>query len=160
MKWVTSPGLMHDTGCLGLVHWDDPEGWYGKGGGRRVQDGEHMYTCGRFILIFGKPIQYCKVKLNKIKRKKTKQNKSWLNPPIFLEVPAPLSVLWTPQNACGSLFLVFWLNMPPAVPRCLVTFMMWSSSAVDSKFTCVSLCVAVVPATLLWTHKSWTYFTD
>ena len=37
---------MHDTGCLGLVHWDDPEGWYGEGGGRRVQDGEHMYTCG------------------------------------------------------------------------------------------------------------------
>ena len=36
---------MHDTRCLGLVHWDDPEGWYGEGGGRRVQDGEHMYTC-------------------------------------------------------------------------------------------------------------------
>ena len=32
---VTSPGSMHDTGCLGLVHWDDPEGWYGEGGGRR-----------------------------------------------------------------------------------------------------------------------------
>ena len=30
------------------------EGWYGEGGGRRVRDGEHMYTCGRFILIFGK----------------------------------------------------------------------------------------------------------
>ena len=45
---------MHDTGCSGLVHWDDPEGWYGEGGGRRVQDGEHMYTCGGFILIFGK----------------------------------------------------------------------------------------------------------
>ena len=30
------------------------EGWNGKGGGRRVQDGEHMYTCGGFILIFGK----------------------------------------------------------------------------------------------------------
>ena len=45
---------MHDTGCLGLVHWDDPEGWYGEGGGRRVQDGEHMYTCGGLILIFGK----------------------------------------------------------------------------------------------------------
>ena len=30
------------------------EGWYGEGGGRRVQDGEHMYTCGRFILIYGK----------------------------------------------------------------------------------------------------------
>ena len=40
--------------CLGLVQWHDPEGWYGEGGGRRVQDGEHMYTCGGFILIFGK----------------------------------------------------------------------------------------------------------
>ena len=51
---VASPGSMHDTGCLGLVHWDDPEGWYGEGGGRRVQDGEHMYTCDGSILIFGK----------------------------------------------------------------------------------------------------------
>jgi len=41
-------------GCLGLVHWDDPEGWYGEGRGRRVQDGEHMYACGRFILIYRK----------------------------------------------------------------------------------------------------------
>ena len=58
------PGLatrfIHDIlhvsmpGCLGLVHWDDPEGCYGEGGGRRIQGGEHMYTCGGFILIFGK----------------------------------------------------------------------------------------------------------
>ena len=48
MKRDASPGSMHDTGCLGLVHWDDPEGWYGEGGGRRVQDGEHVYTCGGF----------------------------------------------------------------------------------------------------------------
>ena len=54
MKRVTSPGSMHNTGCLGLVHWDDPEGWYREEGGRRVQDGEHMYTCGGFISIFGK----------------------------------------------------------------------------------------------------------
>ena len=54
MKRVTSPGSMHDTGCLGLVRWDDPEGWYGERGGRRVRDGEHMYTCGGFISIFGK----------------------------------------------------------------------------------------------------------
>ena len=32
MKWIASPGSMHDTGCLGLVHWDDPEGWYREGG--------------------------------------------------------------------------------------------------------------------------------
>ena len=38
----------------GLVYWDDPEGWNGEGGGRKVQGGEHMYTCGGFILIFGK----------------------------------------------------------------------------------------------------------
>ena len=44
--------FFQDMGCLGLVHWDDPEGWYGQGGGRRVQDGEYMYTCGGFILIF------------------------------------------------------------------------------------------------------------
>ena len=37
MKRVASPGLMHDTGCLGLVHWDDPEGGYGEGGGRREE---------------------------------------------------------------------------------------------------------------------------
>ena len=53
---------MHDPGCLGLVHWDDPEGWYGEGGGRRVQDGEHVYTCGGFILIYSKTNKYCKVK--------------------------------------------------------------------------------------------------
>ena len=53
-KRITSPGSMHDTGCLGLVHWDDPEGWYGEGGGRRVQDVEHMCICGRFILMYGK----------------------------------------------------------------------------------------------------------
>jgi len=42
------------TGCLGLVHCDDPEGWYREGGGRRVQDGEHMYTCDGFMLIYCK----------------------------------------------------------------------------------------------------------
>ena len=34
MKRVASPGSMHDTGCLGLVHWDDPEGVWG---GRREE---------------------------------------------------------------------------------------------------------------------------
>ena len=36
MKRAASPGSMHDTGCLGLVHWDDPERWYGEGGGFRM----------------------------------------------------------------------------------------------------------------------------
>ena len=54
VEWIASPGLMHDTGCSGLVHWDDPVGWYGEGGGRGVQDGEHMYTCDGFMLMYGK----------------------------------------------------------------------------------------------------------
>jgi len=45
---------MQDTGCLGLVHWDDPEGWYGEGGGRGVQDWEHVYTRGGCMLMYGK----------------------------------------------------------------------------------------------------------
>ena len=32
--------------CSGLVHWDDPEGWDGEGGGRGVQEGEHMQIHG------------------------------------------------------------------------------------------------------------------
>ena len=43
-KRIASPGSMQDTGSLGLVHWDDPEGWYEEGGGRGVQDGEHVYS--------------------------------------------------------------------------------------------------------------------
>ena len=44
VKEITSPGLMHETGCSRLVHWDDPEGWDGEEGGRGVQNGGHMYT--------------------------------------------------------------------------------------------------------------------
>ena len=45
VKRIASPGSIHETGCSGLLHWDDPEGWDGEGGGRRVLDGEHM--CAR-----------------------------------------------------------------------------------------------------------------
>ena len=54
MKRITSPGSMRDIGCLGLVHWNDPVGWYGEGGGRGVQDGEHVYTYSGFMLMYGK----------------------------------------------------------------------------------------------------------
>ena len=53
-KRITSPGSMQDKGSLGLVHWDDPEGWCGDGGGRGVQDWEHVYTHGRRMLMYGK----------------------------------------------------------------------------------------------------------
>ena len=54
VKQTASPGSMHETGCSGLVHWDDPEGWDEEGGGRGVQDGEHMYTYGWFLSMYGK----------------------------------------------------------------------------------------------------------
>ena len=53
-KRITSPGSMQDTESLGLVHWDDPEGWYQEGGGRGVHDGEHVYTHGGCMLMYGK----------------------------------------------------------------------------------------------------------
>ena len=49
VKRITSPGSMHETGCSGLVNWDD-----GEGGGRGVQDGEHVYTHCRFVSMYGK----------------------------------------------------------------------------------------------------------
>ena len=45
-KQIACLGSKPGAGCLELVHWDDPEGWDGDGGGRGVQDGEHMYTHG------------------------------------------------------------------------------------------------------------------
>ena len=35
-KEIASLGLMQDTGCLGLVHWDDPVGWDREGSGREA----------------------------------------------------------------------------------------------------------------------------
>ena len=37
-----------------MLHWDDPEGWYGERGRRRVKDGEHVYARGRFTLMCGR----------------------------------------------------------------------------------------------------------
>ena len=54
MKRDASPGSMHDAGCLGLVHWDDPEGWCGEGGGRREEGsgwGTHVYYLNNFLLL-------------------------------------------------------------------------------------------------------------
>ena len=39
VKQIASPGLVHETECSGRVHWDDPEGWDGEGGGGGVRMG-------------------------------------------------------------------------------------------------------------------------
>ena len=57
---LNSPGLMQDTGCLGLVHWVDPEGWHGEGEGgfRMGNTGTPVADSFRYL---AKLIQYCKV---------------------------------------------------------------------------------------------------
>ena len=62
MKQIASLGSMHETGCSGLVQWDDPEGWDGKGGGRGVQDGgTHVHPWLIHVDVWQKPPQYFKV---------------------------------------------------------------------------------------------------
>ena len=61
MKRVASPGSLQDTGCLGLMHWDGPEGWYGEGGGRRARMGNPCIPVADSFLYLAKLIQYCKV---------------------------------------------------------------------------------------------------
>ena len=62
MKQIASPGSMHETGCSGLVHWDDPEGWDGEGGGRGVQEGgTHVHPWLIHVNVWQKPLQYYKV---------------------------------------------------------------------------------------------------
>ena len=56
MKQIVSPGLMHETGCSGLVHWDDPEGWEGGS-----EWGTHVHPWLIHVNVWHKPLQYCKV---------------------------------------------------------------------------------------------------
>ena len=76
VKRIASPDSMLDTGCSGLVHWDDPEGWE-VGGGFRMGN-----TCTPVVdscQCMAKPLQFCKVislqKINKLIKKKTHTKK-------------------------------------------------------------------------------------
>ena len=65
---------MHDTGCLGLVHWDDPEGWYRKGGRRREEGsgwGTRVYLWWIHVDIWQNQYNIVKLK-NKILKKEKK----------------------------------------------------------------------------------------
>ena len=56
VKQITSLGLMHDTGCSGLVHWDDPEGWDGEGSGRGFRIGNTCTPVADSCKCMAKPI--------------------------------------------------------------------------------------------------------
>ena len=55
-RQVITKQISSMTGFDKGKHWDDPEGWDGEGGGGGcgVQDGKHLYTCGGFMLMYGK----------------------------------------------------------------------------------------------------------
>ena len=61
MKRVASPGSMHNTGCLGLVHWDDPEGGFGREVGGGFMMGNVGIPVADSFPYLAKLIQYCKV---------------------------------------------------------------------------------------------------
>ena len=62
MKEITSPGSMYETGCSGLVHWDDPEGWDGREvGGGGSGWGTHLHPWQIHVNVWQKLPQYCKV---------------------------------------------------------------------------------------------------
>ena len=60
MKRVASPGSMYDTGCLGLVHWDDPEGMGREEGGGFRMGNTDIPVVDSFRYL-AKLIQYCKI---------------------------------------------------------------------------------------------------
>ena len=58
VKQITSPGSMHETGCSGLVHWDDPQAWDGAGDSGW---GTHVHPWLIHVSVWQKPLQYCEV---------------------------------------------------------------------------------------------------
>ena len=73
-KLIASPGLMQDTRCLGLVHWDDPEGEHGEGRESGFRIGNSCIPVTDSCQCMAKPIQYCKVKKIIINKKYREKN--------------------------------------------------------------------------------------
>ena len=71
-KRVTSPSLMHDTGCLGLVCWDDPVGWCGDGGEEGLGWGAPVCLWRIHFGVWQNQYNIVKLK-NKIKKKVKKK---------------------------------------------------------------------------------------
>ena len=58
VKCIISPDSMHETGCLGLVHWDDPEGSDGEGGSGW---GTHVHPWQIHVNVWQNQYKYCNV---------------------------------------------------------------------------------------------------
>ena len=68
---IASPGPMRETGCSGLIHWDDPDWWDVEGSGRGGSGwGTHVNPWLIHINVWQKPLQYCKLISLQLKLKK------------------------------------------------------------------------------------------
>ena len=59
--WLKIAYPVHETGCSGLVHWDDPEGWDGEQGKGGSGWGTYVHPWLIHVNAWQKPPQYCKV---------------------------------------------------------------------------------------------------
>ena len=144
--WVASPGSMHDTGCLRLVHWDDPEGWYGERGGRGSGRGTRVYLWRIHIDVCQN--QYNNVINLQFNKFIFKKNKIIFKKPLF-----PVSIDWlctvkgpSPVSAdrvCGDLSNLRGIYHPCSVCNCpkrVGLFLLWNPWAL----LLVSACSATV----------------
>ena len=72
VKWITGPGLMNETGCSGMVHWDDSEE---REVGERVGLGTHVHPWLIHVNVWQKPPQYYKVIILQLKFLKSKKKR-------------------------------------------------------------------------------------
>ena len=61
VKKIASPGSMHDTGCLGLVHWMTQRDGLGREVGRGFRIGNTCTPMADSCQCMAKPIQCYKV---------------------------------------------------------------------------------------------------
>ena len=87
MKQIASPGSMHEIGCSGLVHWDDPEGWDGEGVGRGFRMGNTCTPIADSCQCMSKQLQYCKVISLQLKLK-NKSNSGFPSDSVVKTLPA------------------------------------------------------------------------
>ena len=96
--------------CLGLVHWDDPEGWDGEGGGKGGSGwGTHINPWLIHVNVWQKPLQYCKVislQLIKIIGGKKKEGNGNGNEEISQIIFVPKLVLNFEKRLYNSYYVV------------------------------------------------------
>ena len=78
VNFIQKKNPVHRASNLDWQHWDDPEGWYGEGGGRKVQDGQI------YVDIWQNQYNIVKLK-NTIKKKRKKKERKKDNP--FIQSP-------------------------------------------------------------------------